>query len=79
MSSDFRADDVVPIASAVTPAIDVRTNVVCLHEVTVSRPAVVAYLRDISADKHLVALLHLLDVGVAEVRQRRQLARHHAE
>ena len=75
MPHDFHSTDLVPLAATVSPGVEVRAAGVRIHDVTLTRPAIVAYLREIDGDKQVAAVLHLLDVGLAEVLHRRRLAR----
>ena len=43
-----------------------------IHDLSIERPAVVAYLRAIAPDKQEIALVHALEVGVTELASRRE-------
>jgi hypothetical protein len=75
MALDISSDDVVPIAASVATRIDVRATTVLVRDLNITRATVVAYLQEIAGDKHEVALLHALDVGVAEILARRRTLR----
>jgi hypothetical protein len=47
-------------------------NTVRIHELTIERPAIAAYLDHIAPDKLEIALVHALDVGVTELVARRE-------
>ena len=74
MCSDFGSDDLTAIAITVSAdrRIEIRASSVCIRDVRVSRATVVSYLRTIADDKQEIALIHALDVGVAEILARRR-------
>jgi hypothetical protein len=43
-----------------------------IHDLSIERPAIVAYLRTIAPDKQEIALVHALEVGVTEMASRRE-------
>jgi len=43
-----------------------------IHDLVINRPAIVAYLQAIPSDKREIAVLHALEVGVAELAARRE-------
>ena len=43
-----------------------------IHELTIERPAIAAYLEHIAPDKLEIALVHALEVGVTELVARRE-------
>ena len=47
-----------------------------IHNVNIDRPAVVAYFKTIPADKQEIALVHALEVGIAELAARRERFKH---
>ena len=66
--------DVAPLAAALERRVEVRASTVHLSAVTVNRAAVVEYLRTIALDKQEMAVVHAIEVGVAEILSRRRLA-----
>ena len=52
--------------------VEVLSNSVRIHELTVERPAIAAYLEHIAPDKLEIALVHALEVGVTELAARRE-------
>ena len=52
--------------------IEVLSTTVRVHELTIERPAIAAYLEHIAPDKLEIALVHALDVGVTELAARRE-------
>ena len=65
-------DDLTPIAASAEQPVDVLPTSMRIHELLIERPAVVAYLQTIPADKQTVALVHALEVGVTELVARRE-------
>ena len=69
-----------PIAA--TPAaaperpVQVLATSMTIHELTIDRPAIIAYLFNIPADKQEIALVHALEVGIMELAARRERFRH---
>jgi hypothetical protein len=68
--------EIEPIAASITPSARVRVfpTSVRIEGLTVTRPAVLEYLRAIADGKQELALMHALDVGVAEILARRRVA-----
>ena len=52
--------------------VEVLPNSVRIHELTIARAAIAAYLEHIAPDKQEIALVHALDVGVTELAARRE-------
>ena len=66
------SDDIIePMAMATRRSIQVLSTKIRIHDVSIDRPAVVAYFNGISADKLEIALVHALELGVAELVARR--------
>jgi hypothetical protein len=61
-----------PLASMTEQPIEVSSGTVRVHEVTIVRPAIAAYLEHIAPDKLEIALVHALEVGVTELVSRRE-------
>jgi hypothetical protein len=61
-----------PLASMTERPIEVSSGTVRLHELTIDRPAITAYLGHIAPDKLEIALVHALEVGVTELLARRE-------
>ena len=47
-----------------------------IHNVNIDRPTVVAYFKSIPADKQEIALVHAIEVGIAELAARRERFKH---
>ena len=52
--------------------IEVLSTTVRVHELTIERPSIAAYLEHIAPDKLEIALVHALEVGVTELVARRE-------
>jgi hypothetical protein len=61
-----------PIAAIPARTIEVLSNTVRIHVLTIDRPAIAAYLEHIAPDKLEIALVHALEVGVTELVARRE-------
>jgi hypothetical protein len=65
------AEKLDPISGPSARAIQVFSTTVRIHELTIDRPKVAAYLERIAPEKLEIALVHALEVGVAELAARR--------
>ena len=61
-----------PIAAMTERPVEVLLKTVRVHDLTIERPAVAAYLEHIAPDKQEIALVHALEVGVTELVARRE-------
>ena len=61
-----------PVAALTERPVEVLSNSVRIHELTIERPAIAAYLEHIAPDKLEIALVHALEVGVTELVSRRE-------
>jgi hypothetical protein len=61
-----------PVAAETERPIEVLSTTVRVHELTIERPAIAAYLEHIAPDKLEIALVHALEVGVTELVARRE-------
>jgi hypothetical protein len=64
-----------PMAATTRRSIQVLSMKMRIQDVSIDRPAVVAYFNAIPADKLEIALVHALEVGVAELAARRARAK----
>ncbi len=70
------SDDIIePMATTTRRSIQVLSMKMRIHDVSIERPAIVAYFNSIPADKQEIALVHALEVGVAELAARRGRAK----
>ena len=64
-----------PMAATTRRSIQVLSMKMRIQDVSIDRPAVVAYFNSIPADKQEIALVHALEMGVAELMARRSRAK----
>ena len=69
-------DEVEPVAGTKETSVQVLSMRMRIHDVNIDRPAVVAYFKNIPADKQEIALVHALEVGIAELAARRERFKH---
>ena len=55
---------------------EVDESAVHIHDLSIERPSIVEYLRNIAPGKQEIALLHALEVGVKELAVRREHFKH---
>jgi hypothetical protein len=65
--------DAAPSTTVAT--IEVVSDVVRIHGLTIARPSVTAYLQTIAPEKQEIAFVHALEVGVTELAARRERVR----
>ena len=77
---DTTASDEVTTVAAVAAvpdrAVEVLDTSMRIHELSIERASIVAYLQKISPEKQEIALVHLLEVGVTELLARRERFQH---
>jgi hypothetical protein len=69
-------DEVEPVAGTKQTSVQVLSMRMRIHNVNIDRPAVVAYFKSIPAEKQEIALVHALEVGIAELAARRERFKH---
>ena len=69
-------NDLEPVAGTKETSVQVLSTRMRIHEVNVEKPSVVAYFKSIPADKQEIALVHALEVGIAELAMRRERFKH---
>ncbi len=69
-------DEVEPVAGTKETSVQVLSMRMRIHNVNIDRPTVVAYFKSIPADKQEIALVHALEVGIAELAARRERFKH---
>jgi hypothetical protein len=72
MSLNVSPDDLAPLPASTEPSVEVLSDSMLIHELCIERPAIIAYLQAIPADKQTIALVHAIEVGVTELVARRQ-------
>ena len=74
---DMNAHDALePVAGTKETSVQVLSMRMRIHNVNIDRAAVVAYFKSIPADKQEIALVHALEVGIAELAARRERFKH---
>jgi hypothetical protein len=61
--------------AAATGSVQVLSESMEIHELSIEHPAVVAYLQTIDPGKQEIALVHAIEVGITELVARRARAR----
>lgn len=61
-----------PVAGTKETAVQVLSSQMRVRDLSIEKPAVVAYFKNIPADKQEIALVHALEVGIAELANRRE-------
>ena len=72
ITSEDKLDPIAAAAATAGNAVQVLANTVRVHELTIDRPGVAAYLQHIALGKQEIALVHALEVGVTELVARRE-------
>ena len=75
-TSTHEHEVLAPMAASTERPVQVLATTMTIHELTIERPAIIAYLQNIPADKQEIALVHALEVGITEVVARRERFRH---
>ncbi len=76
MSRTVPPNDLSPIATSTEQPVEVLATTMRIHELSIERPTIVAYLQRIPPDKQAIALVHALEVGVTELAARRERFKH---
>ena len=76
MSRIVSPDDFEPFATSPAQPVEVLATTMRIHELSIERPAIVAYLQRIPPDKQAIALVHALEVGITELAARRERFKH---
>jgi hypothetical protein len=76
MSVNVSSNDFAPIAASTEQPVEVLATTMRIHELSIERPAILAYLRTIPPEKQALALVHALEVGVTEMAARRERFKH---
>ena len=69
--SDAHNEHLEPVAGTKETSVQVLSMRMRIHDVSIEKPAIVAYFKNIPADKQEIALVHALEVGVKELGARR--------
>ncbi len=60
------------VSTPAQPHVELQSGKMLIHELAVERPEILEYLRTIAPDKHEIALVHAIEVGVMEIMARKQ-------
>jgi hypothetical protein len=69
-------DELEPVAGTKETSVQVLSMRMRIHDVNIDRKAVVEYFKSIPADKQEIALVHAIEVGIAELAMRRERFKH---
>ena len=69
-------EELEPVAGTKETSVQVLSMRMRIHDVNIDRPAIVAYFKSIPADKQEIALVHAIEVGIAELALRRERFKH---
>jgi hypothetical protein len=72
METGMNATQVNNSVAMTGPALEVLATTVRIHDLTIERPAIAAYLDHIAPGKQQIALVHALEVGITELAARRE-------
>ena len=61
-----------PVAGTTDAPVQVLQMRMKIRNVSIDRPSIVHYFRNIPADKQEIALVHAIEVGIAELSARRE-------
>lgn len=61
-----------PVAGTKETSVQVLSMQMRIRDLNIEKPSVVAYFKNIPADKQEIALVHALEVGIAELAIRRE-------
>ena len=69
-------DELEPVAGTKETSVQVLSMRMRIHDVNIEKPSVVAYFKNIPAEKQEIALVHAIEVGIAELAMRRERFKH---
>jgi len=72
MPDPYVLNELEPVGGTKETAVQVLASRVRVHNINIERPSVVAYFRNIPSEKQEIALVHALEVGIAELTARRE-------
>jgi hypothetical protein len=77
MTMDMTPNEGFPSAAAAADrTVEVLETSMRIHELSIERPGIIAYLQKIAPDKQEIALVHALEVGITELIARRERFQH---
>jgi hypothetical protein len=66
------SSDLEPVAGTKDTPVQVLSMRMKIKNVSIDRPAIVQYFKNIPTDKQEIALVHAIEVGIAELTARRE-------
>lgn len=63
---------IVSVATNLQSQVELQPSKLLIHELAVSRPEILDYMRAISPDKREIAVMHAIEVGVMEIVARKR-------
>jgi len=63
-------------AAGTNRSVQVQATSMRIRDLSIERPAIIAYLRNIAPEKQEIALLHAIEVGITEMTARRERFQH---
>jgi len=76
MAEPNEHDELAPVAGTKETSVQVLSMRMRIKDLSIDRPAIVAYFKNIPADKQEIALIHALEVGITELTMRRERFKH---
>jgi hypothetical protein len=76
MSIMTEPEEAESVARSPERSVQVESTTMRIHDLSIDRPSIVAYLQNIPAEKQEIALVHALEVGITELAARRERFRH---
>jgi len=64
--------EIEPVAAGARRSVQVQAKTLHIQDLSIERPAIIAYLRNIAPEKQEIALLHAIEVGITEMAARRE-------
>jgi hypothetical protein len=64
-------NELEPVAGTKETAVQVLSSRIRIHHMDIERQSIIAYFKNIPADKQEIALVHALEVGITELTARR--------
>jgi len=61
-----------PVAGTKETSVQVLSSRVRIHNISIDRASIVAYFKTIPTEKQEIALVHALEIGIAELTSRRE-------
>ena len=74
-TQERKPDAFEPVPPTVERSVEVLATTMRIHDLSIEKPAILAYLQNVAPDKYEIALVHALEVGVKEIMARRERPR----